>query len=381
MNFPFKPVKTAVIGCGMISEIYFKNMVEVFNVLDVVGCADLVPERAKAKAEKYGIRHMTNEEIYNDPEIELVVNLTYPTSHYEVNKAALLAGKNVHCEKMFAITLDQAKELRAIAEEKGLMLTAAPDTWLGGRLQTAARIVESGLIGELISAEIVLDRCYRHNEWKQEEEKRFAFCPGGGFMNDLGGYYITALVSMAGPIEKVTGFYRTYRPSRPFCHPKNPAYGKPMTYEDSPNCYAGAMQFANGMLCGISMTTEVRGGGSYFNIHGTQGTLFLDDPNNFGGPLMIQLAGGKEPMEIPLSHAYTENSRGLGVADAAYALRNGRKPRCDTDLIFHVYEACQGFEASCDSGKIYEMTSTCEKPAPFAPGHLNYPEMVMDNLE
>ena len=138
MNFPFKPVKTAVIGCGMISEIYFKNMVEVFNVLDVVGCADLVPERAKAKAEKYGIRHMTNEEIYNDPEIELVVNLTYPTSHYEVNKAALLAGKNVHCEKMFAITLDQAKELRAIAEEKGLMLTAAPDTWLGGRLQPAS---------------------------------------------------------------------------------------------------------------------------------------------------------------------------------------------------------------------------------------------------
>ena len=72
----FKPVKTAIIGCGMISEIYLKNTVEYFQVLDVVGCADLIRERAQAKAEKYGIRCMTNEEIYQDPEIELVINLT-----------------------------------------------------------------------------------------------------------------------------------------------------------------------------------------------------------------------------------------------------------------------------------------------------------------
>ena len=378
MEKPFRPVKTAVIGCGMISDIYLKNMVEVFQVLHVVGCSDLVEERARAKAEKYGIRQMTNEEIFSDPEIELVVNLTYPTAHFAVSKAALLAGKNVHSEKMFAITLEQARELRDIAREKGLQLTAAPDTWLGGRLQTARQILDGGLIGTPLAADIVLDRCYRHSEWKTESEKRFAFCPGGGFLNDMGGYYLTALVSMLGSIRRVTGFYRTFEPARPFRHPGNPAYGEMLTYDNAPNCYAAALQFENGVLCSLNMTSEVRGGGSIFNLHGTQGTLYLDDPNNFGGPLMLELSdrGGKK--EMPLSHAYTENSRGLGAADAAYALRNGRKPRCDTDLIFHVYEAAKGIEISCDSGKIYEMGSRCDRPAPFAPGHMEYPEMVMD---
>ena len=374
----FKPVKTAIIGCGMISEIYLKNTVEYFQVLDVVGCADLIRERAQAKAEKYGIRCMTNEEIYQDPEIELVINLTYPTSHYEVTKAALLAGKNVHSEKMFAITLDQAKELRAIAEEKGLSLTAAPDTFLGAREQTARQILDSGFLGTPISAEILLQRCYTHQNWKKECEKRFAFCPGGGYMNDLGGYYLTAMVSLLGNISRVTGFYRTYNPDRVFHHPQNPEYGKPMLVDHAPNCYAAALQFENGVLCGLSMTSEVRGGGSNYAIHGTEGSLYLDDPNNFGGPLMIELAAGGGKMEVPLTHAFSDNMRGLGAADAAYALRNGRKPRCGTDLIYHVFETCQGIEASCDTGRVYELQSRCERPAPFAAGYLEYPEMVMD---
>lgn len=374
----FKPVKTAIIGCGMISEIYLKNTVEYFQVLDVVGCADLVRERAQAKAEKYGIRCMTNEEIYQDPEIELVINLTYPTSHYEVTKAALLAGKNVHSEKMFAITLDQAKELRAIAEEKGLSLTAAPDTFLGARVQTARQIVDSGILGTPISAEILLQRCYTHQNWKKESEKRFAFCPGGSYINDMGGYYLTALVSLLGNISCVTGFYRTNEPNRVFHHPQNPEYGQPMLVDHAPNCYAAAMQFENGVLCTLNMTSEVRGGGSHYAIHGTQGSLYLDDPNNFGGPLMIELAAGGGKMEVPLTHAFSDNMRGLGAADAAYALRNGRKPRCGTDLIYHVYEAAQGIEVSCDTGRVYALQSRCQRPAPFAAGYMEYPEMVMD---
>ena len=378
MKKPFSPVKTAVIGCGMISDIYLKNMTENFQILQVVGCSDLVEERSRAKAEKYGIRQMTNEEIFADPEIELVVNLTYPMSHFAVSKAALLAGKNVHSEKMFAISLEQADELRAIAQEKGLQLTAAPDTWLGGRLQTARQILDTGLIGTPISAEIILDRCYRHSDWKQESEKRFAFCPGGGYINDMGGYYLTALVSMLGSISRVTGFYRTYEPARPFRHPKNPAYGEMMTYEEAPNCYAAALQLENGVLCSLNMTSEVRGGGSIFNIHGTQGTLYLDDPNEFGGPLMMELSDNAGKKEVPLSHSYNVNSRGLGAADAAYALRNGRRPRCSMDLIYHVFEAAKGVEISCDTGTIYEMKSRCERPAPFAPGYMEYPEAVMD---
>lgn len=374
---PFRLVKTAVIGCGMISDVYLKNMVTQFNVLDVVGCSDLIEERSRAKAEKYGIRQMTNEEILADPQIELVVDLTYPMSHFEVNRAALLAGKHVHSEKMFATSLSDARELVRIAHEKGLQLTAAPDTFLGARIQTAIQLIDSGLIGEPVSAEIALQRCYRHSDFKKEAEKRFAFCPGGGYINDMGGYYLTALVAALGSIERVSGFYRTYRPERTYRHPLNPAYGTPMTVDDAPNCYAAALSFACGAMASLSMTSEVRGGGSRLDIHGTEGTLHLEDPNEFGGTLSVRLQSGQETA-FPLTHAYAENSRGLGAADAAYALRLGRKPRCADDLIFHVFEAAKGIEQSCDTGSVYRMTSTCERPAPLRPGCMEYPEMALD---
>lgn len=374
----FHPVKTAVIGCGMISDIYLQNCVKRFNILDVVGCADIVPERAQRQAEKYGIRAMTDEEVFSDPEIEMVINITCPTAHFEVSRAALLAGKHVHSEKMFATSPSDADGLVRLAEEKGLSLTAAPDTWLGGRLQTARQIVDSGILGELISAEISLQRCYRHSDWKQESEKRFAFCPGGGYINDMGGYYLTAMVSLAGAAESVAGFYRTYKPSRPYMHPSNPLYGEQMTYDDAPNCYAAAIRFRSGLFCSLGMTSEVRGGGNRFALHGTCGSLDLGDPNNFGGPLMLELSGGGGPKEIPLNFAFCDNSRGLGAADAAYALRNGRTPRCSARLIRHVYELANGIEQSCDSGTFYRMQTSCERPAPFAPGYIEYPEAVLD---
>ncbi len=378
MNAPFRPVKAAIIGCGMISPAYFESCVRYFNVLDVVACSDIVPERAQKRAEEYGVRVMTNEEIWADPSIEMVINLTYPTAHYEVSRVSLLAGKHVHSEKMFAITLDQANELVRIAREKNLSLTAAPDTWLGARLQTARRVLDGGLIGEPISAEIQLARCYRHSDWKRESEKRFAFCPGGGFLNDMGGYYLTALVSMLGGIDKVTGFYRTYHPERPFKHPANPLYGEMMTYDDAPNCYSGSFLFKSGVMASLSMTSESRGGGTHFYLHGTEGTLDLGDPNEFDGSVHLSLASGGFK-EIGLMYPERAGGRGVGAADAAYALRNQRKARCSSELIYHVFEAAKGLEISCDTGRIYEMTSSCERPEALPLGFMEYPEAALDN--
>ena len=352
MNRPFRPVKTAVIGCGMISGQYLENCVKRFNVLDVVACADLVPERARKAAETYGLRVMTDEEIYADPDIEMVINLTYPTAHYEVTRAALLAGKHVHSEKMFAITLDQADELTRIAREKRLSLTAAPDTFLGARLQTARQLLDSGLIGRPLAASVSLSRCYRHSEWKAEDEKRFAFCPGGGILNDVGCYYLTGLVSMLGSIERVCGFSQTYEPARPFLNPKNPSYGKMMTYEDCPNDYAGALQFECGVLCGLTVTSETYGGGSSFMLYGTQGTMWLDDPNEFGGALLVELKGSREKVAFPLTHAFETDFRGLGAADLAYAIRNGRAPRCLPEMALHTFEAACGIVLSGEENRM-----------------------------
>ncbi len=104
-----KPMKAAVIGCGVISEIYLKNLCGFFQVIDVVGCSDIIPERSQKRAEQFHIRQMTNEEIYADREIQIVVNLTDPMNHYEVTKAALLAGQHVYCEKMIAVELAEGE--------------------------------------------------------------------------------------------------------------------------------------------------------------------------------------------------------------------------------------------------------------------------------
>src|SRR5690554_3578352 len=154
------PVKVGLIGSGAISKSYLSSMINNFSILDVVGCSDIIPERSKNRAEEFGIEQLTNEEILNNPEIEIVVNTTYPLSHYEVSKAALLAGKHVHSEKMMAVTMDEARELVSIAKEKGLRIGMAPDTFLGGGLQTARKLIDAGFIGEPLTARAKVMRGY-----------------------------------------------------------------------------------------------------------------------------------------------------------------------------------------------------------------------------
>ena len=122
-------VRIGIIGCGNISQAYF-NGAKLFEVLEVVACADLNPEAAKAKAAENGCVAQTVDELLANPDVDLVVNLTIPAVHAEVSLAALNAGKHVHCEKPLAVHLDDAKKVIDLAGEKGLLVGCAPDTFL-----------------------------------------------------------------------------------------------------------------------------------------------------------------------------------------------------------------------------------------------------------
>ena len=140
-----KKIKTAVVGCGSISDIYMTNLTTgKFTVMELVACSDLMADRMQASAAKFGIKAMSLDEICADPEIEMVICLTTPAAHYPIIKQALLAGKHVFSEKMIAVDLEQGKELVQIANEKGLHLGVAPDTFLGASVQTAKYIVDKG---------------------------------------------------------------------------------------------------------------------------------------------------------------------------------------------------------------------------------------------
>lgn len=355
-----QPVKVGVVGCGNISDIYFKNM-DMFKGIEIVACSDTMLERSASKVEAYPYVHAcTTEELLADPEISIVVNLTTPGFHYQVNKLALEAGKSVHVEKPLAITREQGKELIDLAKEKGLRIGAAPDTFLGGGLQTCRKLIDDGWIGEPIGATAFMLN-HGHELW--HPDPGFYYKVGGGPMFDMGPYYLTALIALMGPIRRVTGMTRATFPERTIT--SAPKYGTKVTVE-VPTHIAGIMEFGNGAIGTILTSFDVWGSEvPRIEIYGTEGSLSVPDPNTFGGPVKVKRMGATGWSEVPLTHGFAENSRGIGVADMARAIQSGRAHRANGDLAYHVLEAMHGFHDASDAGQHYTMHSICERPAPL----------------
>jgi predicted dehydrogenase len=366
-----KPVKFGVIGCGKISDAYF-NATKKFPILEIAACADLVLDRAQEKAEQHGIpKACTPDDLIADPEIEIIINLTIPAAHHSVSKAALLAGKHVHVEKPLTVTREEGAELLEIARSKGLRIGCAPDTFLGGGHQTCRKLIDDGWIGEPVAATAFM-MGHGHESWHPAPE--FYYKAGGGPMFDMGPYYLTALVNMIGPMTRVTGLTRITFPERTIT--SQPLAGTRITV-DVPTHIAGVMDFANGAIGTIITSFDVWGAPNFspIVIYGTEGTLAVPDPNGFGGTVRFKSKRMKEFAEVPLSHGHTENGRGIGAADIAYAIRSGRPHRVNGDLAYHVLEAMWGFHDASDSGTHYKMQSTVERPAPLK---ADLPEDVLD---
>lgn len=366
-----KPVKVGLIGSGAISGIYLENMTRTFSILDVVGCSDIIPERSQARAQEYGVRQMTNEEILGDPSIDIIVNTTYPKSHYLISKAALMAGKNVHSEKMMACTMDEARELTALAKEKNLRIGMAPDTFLGAALQTARYYIDAGLIGTPLNAVAMVMRGYKATG-AGGDELAFVMQEGGGIPYDMGGYYLHAMLHLLGGIRRVGGFAKTMQPRRPYLNPRHPQYKEEFDFT-TPNMMVAALEFDCGAYGTITTMSESFAETPRLEIYGTEGTLVLSDPNNYGDPIYLIRDGykGMLPCEVPFTHGYAFNSRGIGVADMAWAIRNNRPHRCSGDVGFHAFEVVNGVQEACKTGRMYEMTSHIERPAPLPAGYVS----------
>ena len=381
METSLNKLKTAIVGCGMISSIYIKNLKNLFSITDVVALCDYFPEKAQQQAQKYGIdRVMTLEEVLASAEIELVVNLTGPAQHYDVIKAALLAGKHVYTEKMLCTDLEKGKELIALADEKGLYLGVAPDTILGAGLQTARNLIDAGLIGRVTSCIASINRDHRYCT----ELFNFLRYPGGAFHYDVGVYFVQALLSLLGPVKKVSGFTTAVSDTYEAVNIRKGNYGKSWKLEGGNNVIAGSLFFENGALGSLHFNGEnINDVIPLITIYGTKGILYLGDPGSFNGfvRLMLHDAGGKE-IEIPFTHGYKgtplfggegwEDSyqhRGLGVAEMAWSIRKGRPNRCSKELGLHTMELLCGLDISSESDAAYHMTTTFTRPAPLPSGY------------
>ncbi|CAM3277248.1 Gfo/Idh/MocA family oxidoreductase [Paenibacillus lupini] len=360
-------LKVGVIGTGNISSAYLNNGKK-FDSMEIVACADLDVERAKAKAEEFGIHGCSVEDLLADPEIGMVINLTIPQAHAAVCLQALEAGKHVYVEKPFAVTREEAQQVLELAEKKGLLVGSAPDTFLGGGIQTSIKLIEDGWIGTPIGATAFM-MSGGHETWHPAPE--FYYQKGGGPMFDMGPYYLTALVAMLGPISRVTGMARASFPERTIT--SQPKFGQKVQVE-VPTHVAGVIEFAAGPIGTLVTSFDVKGGSTlpWIEVYGTAGSMLVPDPNNFGGTIKIRRSGSTEWTSIPLAFQNTENARGLGAADLAKAVLTGRKHRPSGELAYHVLEAMHGFFDAAEQGAHYTMKSTCNKPAPFTLGLAAY---------
>ena len=358
-----QPVNVGIVGCGNISDIYLQNCTR-FPSLRVLACADLMQERAAEKAQKYGVPNAYSvEELLADPAIELVINLTVPQAHGEIGIAALEAGKSVYNEKPLAIDRESAARMLELARTKGLLVGAAPDTFLGAGLQTCRQLIDEGAIGTPVAA-------HAHIQGRGPEgwhpNPDFFYQPGAGPLFDMGPYYLTALTSLIGPVRRVTGSARISFPERMIT--SQPLNGT-MIKVNTPTHIAAVLDFVSGPVATLVTSFDVLPQ-RYFGleIFGTDGTLILPDPNTFGGPVVAHRIGSKDWTEQPIAHAHSENSRGIGVADMAEALRTGRRHRANGDMAFHVLDIMHAIHEASAEGRHIELSSTMEQPAALPVG-------------
>ena len=348
--------KIAIVGCGNISDIYLENCLA-FG-LDVVACTDMDMFRAVAKAQQFGVTAQPLPEVLANSFVELIVNLTPPSVHAEVSFAALNAGKHVYSEKPLATNRAEGAQLLELAQRQGLRIGCAPDTFLGGGLQTCRRLLDDGAIGEPVAA-VAFVTGRGMEMWHPNPD--FFYQPGGGPMFDIGPYYLTALVSMLGPVRRLTGSARISFPERLIT--SQPLAGTRIKV-NTPTHVTGVLDFVGGSVATVITSFDVWAANlPSIEIYGSEGSLSVPDPNTFGGPVRVKSAQDEEWRDVPLLAGHTENSRGLGVSDMAAAIRENRPHRANGEMAFHVLDLMQSFEESSTSGHHIGIRSRCERPA------------------
>jgi predicted dehydrogenase len=355
-----QPLGIGIIGCGTISGAYLTAL-RGFPELATRAVADLDEARAETRAAEFGTRAVSVAALLADPSIDLIVNLTVPKAHAEVGMRVLAAGKHLYAEKPLALTFEEGRRLVAEAEERGLSIGSAPDTFLGGAHQTCRALVDEGSIGRPVGGTAYF-MCPGHERW--HPNPAFYYEEGGGPMLDMGPYYITQLVNLLGPVAEVAGFASRLRKARTVL--SDPLRGSGMPVEVDTHVM-GLLAFESGAVVQIGMSFDVEDHRhSPLEIYGTDGVLLNPDPNLFGGRVEWRTAGG-DWTDVPVTRPWADgNFRSLGVADLARSIAAGEPHRASGTLALHVLEVMLALHRASDERRVLRLSTSTERPAPLS---------------
>ncbi|MBG6238199.1 putative dehydrogenase [Mycetocola sp. CAN_C7] len=357
MGKPLVPLNIGIVGCGNIIAAYLETFPKL-DAVRLVAVADLDRARAEAVAAEHpGVRALSVDELMADADVQLVLNLTIPAAHAPVALQALAAGKHVYGEKPLAANSEQAAAVLEAAAETGLTVGCAPDTVLGTGTQTARRAIDDGLIGTPISATATMVTP-GHERWHPHPD--FYYVPGGGPLLDMGPYYVSALVTLLGPVASVIGAASHTRASRTIGSGPRAGESIPVTTDTH---VTGVLVHESGALSTLVMSFDaVATQSANIEVHGETGSLIVPDPNHFAGDVKLRSLGSSDWETLPVSAGYVGASRGIGLQDFALT-GSDAEPRAGAHLAFHALDVMESILKSAHTGQAVEISSTCERPA------------------
>jgi predicted dehydrogenase len=356
------PLNFGIIGVGKISEQYFASLPSLPG-LRLVAVADLNEARASEVAAEQGVEALTVDALLADDRIDAVLNLTIPAAHVDIDTRALLAGKHVYGEKPLALAPADAAPMLALANELGLRVGSAPDTVLGTGIQTARAVLDAGTIGSPVGA-AAFWAAPGHELWHPAPE--FYYQRGGDPLFDMGPYYLTSLVTLLGPVVRVSG--AVGRSARERTIATGPRAGQPIEVDVDTHVTA-VLEHSSGVSSSVTMSFEVWGSRiPGIEVFGTAGTISVPDPNRFSDPVSVLLAGTDEWTESPTLAGYADAGRGYGLADMARAIETGRPHRASGELAFHVLEIMDAVLRAGKTHTVIQLSSTVERPEPVPLG-------------
>ncbi len=352
------PARVGIIGCGDVTSLYLSGCAS-FASIELAACADLDSGRAAALSAVGGFPAVSPEQLIEDPSIEVVLVLTPPAAHVAVSRAAIATGKHVYSEKPLATTLDDARTVLDEARAAGVRVGAAPDTFLGGGLQTTRAFIDEGAIGTPFAATASVAHLGPES-W--HPNPGIFYASGGGPLLDVGPYYLTALVALLGPVEAVSAIGRGVGSERRIG--SGPLAGSVVTAE-VPTTVIATLAFASGVVGGLTASFDVVASEvPHFEIHGTAGSLILGDPNRFDGEVRYRPLGADRWEDVPLRFDGSVG-RGIGLADMIAATRSGEPHKANGELAFHVLDVLLAIEQATMSGRTEVVSSRASRPAPL----------------
>ncbi len=349
------PLRVGMVGAGNISRMYFETFGRIREEVQLVRIADLDLQRASEAGAAQGVPGGSVTDLLADPDVDIVLNLTIPAAHAEVALQALTAGKHVYGEKPLAVTVAEARTVLDLAQRRGLWVGCAPDTVLGTGIQTARRAIDDGLIGRPVAATATM-AIPGHEAWHPNPD--FYYAPGGGPLYDMGPYYLHALITLLGPVARVSA--SSSRPVGERVIGSGARAGERVPVLTDTHI-TGLLEHVNGAITTLTMSFDTVGTRAVpIEVHGVDGSLSVPDPNEFTGTTSLKKRGA-DWVDLPVSAGYEDSARGYGLLDYHRTLP-GDVPRADAGIGFHALDIMETMMRSSVEGRRLDLSAPGVRP-------------------